>query len=153
MFARRLEELIGKYSDKDAECDLLREEVKSVIANIASYCPSSEEILYRLKGGDTEALPDNAYNYYSGNLRAAVRDEFEKINGSAIANLQEGFKREVCEILKSNEGGRLKNIPLQKEIEEGDSVAWLGALIDEKLGDFPLVAEAFKDIFAYRLNI
>ena len=153
MLARRLEELIGKYSDKDAECDVIREEVMNVIANIASHCPTSEEILNRLTSGGPEAYPDNVYNYYSGNLRAAVRDEFEQINSSAIAGLQEGFKREVCEILESNDGGKLKNIPLQKEIEDGDSVAWLGALIDEKLSDFPLVVEAFNDIYTYRLNI
>lgn len=153
MLSRRLEELIGKYSDKNAECDVIKEEVMNVIANIATYCPTSDEILNRLTSGGPDAYPDNVYNYYSGNLRAVVRDEFEQINSSAIAGLQEGFKKEVCEILENNDGGKMKNIPLQREIEEGDSVAWLGALIDEKLGDFPLVAEAFNDIYTYRLNI
>lgn len=151
--ARQIDVLIKKYSNRDEECDVIRDEVKAVIRNIASHCPTSEEIHHRLTAGGPEAYPNNVYNYYADNLRAAVRDEFEEINRSTIAGLQDGFKTEVCEILKSEEGGRLKYIPLQTELSDNDDIKWLGAIIEEKLDKYPLVAEAFKDIYDYRLNI
>ena len=55
--------------------------------------------------------------------------------------------------MKSEEGGRLKFIPLQTELSDDDDIKWLGAIIEEKLDKYPLVAEAFKDIYDYRLNI
>lgn len=151
--ARLIEVLIKKYSNRNEECDVIRDEVKAVIRNIASHCPTSDEIHHRLTAGGPEAYPNNVYNYYADNLRAAVRDEFEEINRSTIADLQDGFKIEVCEILKSEEGGRLKFIPLQTELPEDNDIMWLGAIIEEKLDKYPLVAEAFKDIYDYRLNI
>ena len=151
--ARLIEVLIKKYSNRNEECDVIRDEVKAVIRNIASHCPTSEEIRHRLTAGGPEAYPNNVYNYYADNLRAAVRDEFEEISRSTIAGLQDGFKAEVCKILKSEEGGRLKLIPLQTELSGDDDIEWLGAMIEEKLDKFPLVAEAFIDIYDYRLKI
>lgn len=151
--ARQIDELSKKYSGRNLECSKIKEEVMKVIHSIASYCPTAEEIHHRLTAGGPDAYPNNVYNYYADNLRARVRDQFESINHSTIAELQEGFKKEICTILRDEIGGRLQYIPLQAEIAEGDSVQWLQALIDEKLNNYPLIAEAFMDICNYRLNI
>lgn len=151
--ARQIDELSKKYSGRNLECSKIKEEVMKVIHSIASYCPTAEEIHHRLTAGGPDAYPNNVYNYYADNLRARVRDQFEEINHSTITELQEEFKQEICSILRDETGGRLQYIPLQAEIAEGDSVQWLQALIDEKLNNYPLIAEAFMDICNYRLNI
>ena len=148
---RELNELIRKYNDEN-ECLVISDNVRSIIRNIASYCPSSDEILDRLKAGGAIAYPTTVYYYYADNLRAKIRDEFEKINSSTIATLQDDFKRELCDILAKDDGGRLKRIPLQLKSDE-DLILWLHTLIDEKLDGYPLVSEAFMDIIEYQLNI
>lgn len=151
--ARQLAILINKYSDRTEECEPIRDQVKAILRNMASHCPTSEQIHHSLTAGGPDAYPNNVYNYYADNLRATVRDEFEEINSSTIITLQDEFRNEVCEILRSEDGGRLKFIPLQTEIAEGDNIAWLSALINEKLGSYPLLSEALNDILNYRLNI
>lgn len=151
--ARQLANLIKKYSDRTEECEPIRDQVKAILRNMASHCPTIEQIHHSLTAGGPDAYPNNVYNYYADNLRATVRDEFEEINSSTIVTLQEEFKNEVCEILRNDNGGRLKYIPLQSEIADGDNIAWLSALINEKLGSYPLLSEALNDILNYRLNI
>lgn len=151
--SRQIELLIGKYSDKNAECEVIRDVVKSVVRDISGLCPKPEDILYRLTSGGPDAYPDNVYNYFAGNLRASVRDEFEEINHSTIADLQEGFRNEVCMVLKDPSGGKLGSITLHMDSSEESPMDWLRHLIDEKLNDFPLIAEAFEDIYNYKLNI
>lgn len=151
--ARQIDELSQKYAGRDIECNKIKEEVAKIIRNIALYCPSAEEIHHRLTAGNSDAHPNNVYNYYADNLRAKVRDQFEEINHSTITELQEGFKQEICAILRDENGGRMQYIPIQAEMSDENGVEWLKALIEEKLSNYPLVAEAFRDICDYRLNI
>ena len=148
---RELNGLVRKYNDAK-ECMVISDNIRSIIRNIASYCPSVEEISDRLMAGGAIAYSSTVYFYFADNLRAKIRDEFEKINTSTIATLQDDFKREVCGILAKDGGGRLKRIPLQMDGDE-DLVSWLQTLTEQKLDNFPLVAEAFTDIIEYQLNI
>ncbi len=152
---RELKSLMKEYADKDknsVRCDVIYEKIKTIIKNIASHCPTSDEIKERLGNGGDKGHAPNVYLYYADNLRAIVRDEFEQINKSTITTLQEGLKKAVCDMLGNDNGGRLKRIPLQNMTND-DPVAWLKTLSEEKLTEFPLVAEAFNDIVDYRLNI
>ncbi|MBQ3843608.1 MAG: hypothetical protein II817_01345 [Bacteroidales bacterium] len=149
---RELKALMDKYADQNAKCELISDNVKSIIRNIASHCPTREEIQYRLTSGGEKGHAPNVYLYYADNLRAIVRDEFEQINRSTITGLQDDFKREVCDVLGGDAGGRLKRIPVQTEVEI-TGIEWAEALLLEKLGDYPLIAEAIRDIAGYRLNI
>lgn len=149
---RELKALMDKYADQNAKCELISDNVKSIIRNIASHCPTKEEIRYRLTSGGEKGHAPNVYLYYADNLRAIVRDEFEQINRSTIIGLQDDFKREVCDVLGGDCGGRLKRIPVQTEVEI-TGIEWAEALLEEKLDNYPLIAEAVKDITGYRLNI
>jgi hypothetical protein len=46
----------------------------------------------------------------------------------------------------------MKHIPIQTG-DQLASVEWMEVLLTEKLGEYPLVAEAVRDITSYRLNI
>lgn len=152
---RELKSLMEEYADKDKngeKCDVINDSIKSIIRNIASHCPTSDKIKERLAMGGEKGHAPNVYLYYADNLRAMIRDEFEQINSSTITTLQEGLKKEVCELIGNDNGGRLKRVPLQSENND-DPVCWLGTLTNEKLNEYPLVAEAFNDIVNYKLNI
>lgn len=149
---RELKVLMDKYADQNAKCELICDNVKVIIRNIASHCPTKEEIKYRLTSGGEKGHAPNVYLYYADNLRAVIRDEFEQINRSTITGLQDDFKREVCDMLCADSGGRMNRIPLQAE-DNHSSTERMQSLLDEKLGNYPLIAEAVKDITRYRLNI
>lgn len=152
---RELKSLLEAYADKDKngeKCDVINDNIKTIIRSIASHCPTSDMIEARLAMGGEKGHAPNVYLYYADNLRAMIRDEFEQINSSTITTLQEGLKKEVCELIGNDNGGRLKRVPLQSENND-DPVCWLGTLTNEKLNEYPLVAEAFNDIVNYKLNI
>ena len=149
---RELKALMDKYADQNAKCELISDNVKAIVRNIASHCPTSEEIKYRLTSGGEKGHAPNVYLYFADNLRAVIRDEFEQINRSTIVNLQDDFKREVCDVLGNDVGGRMKRIPVQTETD-ATGIEWIEALSVEKLKDYPLIAEAIRDITDYRLNI
>lgn len=152
---RQLKQLMDKYAlkDKNGEaCDSIVNSITSIIRNIASHCPSQDMIRERLSSGGEKSHAPNVYLYYADNLRAVIRDEFEEINRSTVTLLQDDFKKEVCEVLADDNGGRLGRIPIA-EFKEKEMVTWLKTLCEDKLDGFPLVAEAFNDIVDYRLNI
>lgn len=149
---RELKALMDKFADQNAKCELISDNVKAIIRNIASHCPAKEEIKHRLTAGGERGHAPNVYLYYADNLRAAIRDEFEQINRSTITGLQDDFKREVCNMLCEDTGGRMKRVPIQTE-DQLASVDWMEILLEEKLGEYLLVAEAVRDITSYRLNI
>lgn len=149
---RELKAMMEKYNGKGTTCDVISDNVKTIIRKIATHCPSEEEILHRLTDGGEKGHAPNVYLYFADNLRAAVRDDFEEINRSTIATLQDGFKNEVCQMLQEDYGGRLQRIPLQG-VMDNDPVSWLQQLIEEKLSRYPIITEAFADILHFRLNI
>lgn len=149
---RELNALMEKYADKNMKCEAISDNVKTIIRKTASHCPSADEIRKRLTAGGEKSHAPNVYLYFADNLRAVIRDEFEEINRSTIATLQDEIKKEVCEVFGKDAGGRLYHIQLASGKHE-NPIAWLKALSDEKLENFPLVAEAFNDIADYRLNI
>ena len=149
---RELKALMDKYADQDAKCEAISDNVKTIIRNIASYCPMQDEIRHRLTSGGEKGHAPNVYLFYADNLRAVIRDEFEKINSSTITGLQDDFKREVCDMLCEDCGGRMNRIPLQAD-DNHTSTEWMELLLDGKLCDYPLIAEAVRDIISYRLNI
>lgn len=149
---RELKALMDKYADQSAKCELISDNVKTIIRNIATHCPTPEEIKYRLTSGGEKGHAPNVYLYFADNLRAVIRDEFEQINHSTIVNLQDEFKREVCDVLGNDVGGRMKRVPVRMEANV-TGIEWIEALSEEKLGDYPLIAEAIRDITDYRLNI
>ena len=150
--ARELNALMEKYADKNMKCEAISDNVKAIIRKTASHCPTADEIRKRLTAGGEKSHAPNVYLYFADNLRAVIRDEFEEINRSTIASLQDEIKKEVCKVLGGETGGRLYHIQLASGKHE-NPIAWLKALSDEKLGNFPLVSEAFNDIADYRLNI
>lgn len=149
---RELKSLMDKYADQTAKCEAISDNVKSIIRNIASHCPTQDEIRHRLTSGGEKGHAPNVYLYYADNLRAVIRDEFEEINRSTIVNLQDDFKKEVCDVLGDDKGGRMKRIPIQGELP-GNPISWMEALMEEKMSGYPLIVEAIKDITEYRLNI
>lgn len=151
LLTRKLNELKTKYSDRNKKCDLIFNEVRRVIRNIAKHCPKKEVILDRLTAGGEKGHAHNAYNYYADNLRAEIREEFEEISRSTVTTLQDDFKREVCETLRSDEGGRLAKVPMQTDYK--DDMDWLAHFIEEKLKNYPILENALNDILNFRLNI
>lgn len=149
---RELKSLMDKYADQTAKCEAISDNVKSIIRNIASHCPTQDEIRHRLASGGEKGHAPNVYLYYADNLRAVIRDEFEEINKSTIVNLQDDFKKEVCDVLGDDNGGRMKSIPIQGELP-GNPISWMEALMEEKMSGYPLIVEAIRDITEYRLNI
>ena len=150
--SRKLEALIRKYSNLNAQCDEIRNNVISIIHNIALQCPTKDEIRNRLTTGGERGHAPNVYLYYADNLRAVIRDMFEEINNSTIMTLQDNFKKEVCDVLGDDDGGRLKRIPVQ-DTDSENPISWMEALVDERMSAFPLVSAAIKDILNYKLNI
>jgi len=150
--ARELKALMDKYADQTAKCEVISDNVKSIIRNIASHCPTQEEIRHRLASGGEKGHAPNVYLYYADNLRAVIRDEFEEIKKSTIVNLQDDFKKEVCDVLGDDKGGRMKLIPTLGEIP-GNPISWMVALMEEKMSGYSLITEAIRDITEYRLNI
>lgn len=150
--ARELKALMDKYADQTVKCEAISNNVKSIIRNIASHCPTREEIEHRLTSGGEKGHAPNVYLYYADNLRVEIRDEFEEINKSTIVSLQDDFKKEVCEVLGNDDAGRMKRIPIHEEMLS-NSISWMKVLIEEKMTDYPLIAEAIKDITEFRLNI
>lgn len=149
---RELKALMDKYAAQNAKCEAISDNVKSIIRNIASHCPTQDEIRHRLTSGGEKGHAPNVYLYYADNLRAVIRDEFEEINKSTIVNLQDDFKKEVCDVLGDDNGGRMKRIPIQGELP-GNPISWMEALMEEKMSGYPLIVEAIRDIIEYRLNI
>ncbi len=150
--SRKLKALMEKYSSLNAQCDVISDNVKSIIRNMASQCPIQDEIRDRLTTGGERGHAPNVYLYYADNLRAVIRDMFEEINNSTIVTLQDDFKKEVCDVLGDDDGGRLKRIPVQ-DTDSENPISWMEALVDERMSAFPLVSAAIKDILNYKLNI
>lgn len=150
--SRKLEALMRKYSNLNAQCDEISNNVISIIRNIALQCPTKDEIRNRLTTGGERGHAPNVYLYYADNLRAVIRDMFEEINNSTIMTLQNNFKKEVCDVLGDDDGGRLKRIPVQ-DTDSENPISWMEALVDERMSAFPLVSAAIKDILNYKLNI
>lgn len=147
-----LKSKMKKYSDMNHVSEEILDAVKSVVKGIAKKCPSREDIIHRLNMGGQEGLPWEVYHYYAGNLRAQVREELEKVNNDAIEAIQEAAKIDIIAALKDECGGRLGLIPLLKDTED-NSIEWLNVFVEEKLGAFPLIANAFSELYNRRLQI
>lgn len=151
--ARKLEELNRLYKDHDRKCVEIEDEVKKTILHVANECPEYDNILSELKSGKSEAHPSSVYERLCDHFRAALSDKFDELNRTTIVHLQEGIKRDIIEVLRSEEGGHLNAVPLNTDSDNPDSMEWMEAFINERLDDFPLVKEAFENILNYRLNI
>ncbi len=151
--ARELEELNSKYKNHTLKCEEIENEIKKSIAKIINVCPTSDEILSSLKSGRLGAHPSIVYENMSDHFRAKISDMFDEINNETIKKLQEGFKSQIIDILRCNDGGRLDFIPLQSETANIDNVEWLKAFIIQKLANYPLVESAFNNILTYKLSI
>ncbi len=151
--AARLEELNSKYKVHDAKCPVIEDEIRKTIKTLASLCPEYDDILKELKSGKLSAHANIVYENFADHYRASISDLFEEINKSTIVGLQEGLKNDIIDILRSEDGGKLSMIPVCQEVETSGNVEWLEMFISEKLGDYPLVKDAFETILNYRLNI
>lgn len=151
--AARLEELNSKYKNHDAKCGVIEDEIRKTIKTLASLCPMYDDILTELKSGKLSAHANIVYENFADHFRASISDLFEEINRSAIVGLQEGLKNEIIDILRSEDGGKLSMIPMRQDIDSASNVEWLDMYITEKLGDYPIVKDAFESVLNYRLNI
>lgn len=149
---RELNALNQRYSDSDQDCEEIRTEVLSIVRGLASKCPTIDEIKIKLSEGGPLSHVDTAYNFYADNLRAKMRDALEKVNRTVITSIQDKVKCQIIDVLRDDRGGRLGRIVLMAESLDSPFV-WLSTLIDQKVKDYPLVNDAFRNILDYRLNI
>ncbi len=148
-----IKKLSSKYHDKRNEpCEEIREEVGKVLKQMKLFLPSNESILERLSVGGREGLPSEVYHRCISKVRTAIRDEFEKTSFNVMDRLQTNIKHEIIQILRDDTAGMLHRIQLQN-CEDEPSVEWLSALIEEKTGNYPLVAKALSAIRDYQINI
>ena len=150
---QKLEELNMQYADHKKECLDIQNEITSVIGDLKKLVPKKDTIKERLLKATKAAHVESVYNTISDELRAAISDKFEEINRSTIVRLQEDVKRQIIEVLQSEDGGKLSSIPIKLDDDSCSPNEWLEAFIGQQLGDYPLVKAAFESILNYRLNI
>ena len=131
----------------------IQTEISKVLKTIPRHCPSVEEIQERMRFGGSNSYYPNVYSFFADNVRSHISDDFEAINESTIVALQEMIKEEIVNILQSIDYGRLILIPLIHYQSDLGPVSWLKIFTEEKLENYPLVADAFSFILNYRLNI
>lgn len=151
--AQKLEQLTYKYKGHDKKCQVIEDEVRKTIKKVVLLSPTEEEILAELQSGKLSAHVNIVYENFADHFRASISDQFEEINKSVVANIQEDFKSEIIHILRAEDGGKLNAIPLALESNTPSDMEWMEAFINQKLNDFPLVKEAFESVLTYRLNI
>lgn len=149
----QLNKLNEKYKGKAEECKVIKEEIHKILRTLIDCCPEKESIQERLNSGGIDAHPDNVLNYYADSMRARICDNFEEINSNTIVELQEGVKKEILQVLYTEEGGKLGVIPLLEAIDDGNILEWFKALINEKLNEYPTLKDAISNILNYRLSI
>lgn len=150
----RLRDLNASYAEtRNEKCTDVENDILLVLGKISGYCPGRDEILEQLQRGTIDAQPDVVYSHYADHLRAEIANQFGVVTGETLQSLQNKVKTDIIDILYSDDGGCLGNVPLSVEVDPADRTGWLKEFIGEKLDGYPAVKNAFEYILDYRLNI
>lgn len=151
---QKLELLNNLFRGDNRECPEIKDEISNVMARMVDQCPTQEQITQALSLGNRQGHAATVYNDLADFMRTAINDLFEEINHNTIHNLQENIKRQIVDALKADDGGKLTDLHVDIDDEDKDKpTAWLKALIEQKMAEFPRLAEALNEVADYGLHI
>jgi GTPase Era involved in 16S rRNA processing len=142
-----------KFEEQEKPCKEIEAKLSEVTEEaIFDALPNPEEITREVKHGTTTppVIFDNEINEF----RNRIFDIYENVNVENLHPLQEEVKMQMIRLFFNE--GMLKNIPLSAyNVDEGPSVQWLNALVEETIDPnvYPQLHAAMKLILDYQINI
>lgn len=111
------------YDKKDEECTVFKNKVIDILKNSVNLLPSEETLLKQLqKGGNNHGLM--VYKMRMDKFRTEFTREFINIDEEIFDEQVALFKSKVVDILASDEGGKLGNLPSEVDYKNAPE-KWL----------------------------
>lgn len=143
---------LGYAQMKDKACDKLQKAYQDIIDNIGDYLPTPNMIYNQFNTG-ANLTPTLVFEEHVEQLRNDIFAAFENVNIKVLIPLQEQVKCELIKILY--EQGKLKSLPVNISLEEGNYIEWLKELMASYIEEnaYPSLYSALKFILDYQINI
>lgn len=152
-YSNELKKLDDLYAaGKEKECPEVQKSIDGIINRLTSLVNDPEIILKDVERG-IEAS-NGIFEKHVKAFRNGIYMEFSDLNINTLIPLQEKVKEQLISVLFTN--AKFGRIPLLSyAIEEGPSIAWLEAFLQEKIDreDYPSLYNMLRLILDYKLNI
>lgn len=143
---------LGYAKMKDKACHKLQKAYQDIIDNVGDYLPTLGVLCNQFNTG-ANLTPTLVFEEHVEQLRNDIFAAFENVNIEVLIPLQEQVKCELIKILY--EQGRLKFLPVNVSLEDGNYIEWLKELMASHIDEntYPSLYNALKFILDYQINI